>query len=285
MTLTAKILIFFGLIALFLVWVITPLFAGGVIDNNSGKLGDILVSTGINNGANSIGTWTDANFLKGEKGDIGLQGIQGVQGLQGIQGTSGINGLNGVNGTDGNDGYTPVKNIDYFDGKDGLNGIDGKDGLTGDTGLTGDKGDIGNTGNEGKAGKDVDPTIVNNLTQTNNEQTQRLNDADSRLSKLEKTQYVLETSFRILDTKRLTLRPFFRNNFTRNGMIDLAGLKVDIKLGKSYEEQQIEKINRRLDNIERIINHSPVIEKIVDKTGKIQSISITSNGLAVNGGF
>jgi len=107
---------------------------------------------------------------------------------------------------------------------------------------------------------------------------------DSRVSKLEETQYVLETSFRIVDTKRITLRPFFRQNFTRN-KVDIIGLKVDVKLGQSYEEKLISKINSRLDVIEKTIGNAPIIEKVVDSRGNVKSISIVGNGFNVKGDF
>lgn len=74
--------------------------AGGVTDVNNGNKGDILVSTGENNGANSVGEWTDSSFLKGKDG---------------------LNGKNGI------DGKTPVKGVDYNDGQS----------IKGDTGASG----------------------------------------------------------------------------------------------------------------------------------------------------
>jgi len=231
-------------------------------DDNDGNKGYILINTGTLQGGNDVGHWTDIKDvleLKGEKGDIGDTGLQGIQGLtgdrgeQGLQGINGIDGLNGEQGIQGDigdtgeQGYTPIKNVDYFDG---LNGKDGKD---------------------------VDPKEVKRLDS-------RIDDVSNRLSKLERTQFVLETSFRIVDTKRVTLRPFFRQNFTRN-KIDVVGLKIDIKLGRSYEEKLIEKVNRRLDLLEKTIGNAPIIEKVIDTKGNIKSITISANGLNVRGKF
>jgi len=94
----------------------TKIFAGGVTDNNDGILGQILVSTGKNQGAKSEGHWTDSGFLKGDKGDAGAIGATGQQGIQGISGQNGIDGKSGT---------------------DGKNGTDGKDGAKGDKGDTG----------------------------------------------------------------------------------------------------------------------------------------------------
>jgi hypothetical protein len=143
--------------------------------------------------------------------------------------------------------------------------------------LKGERGGIGATGQAGIDGKDVDPKEVKKLDNS-------IDGVNNRVSKLERIQFVLETSFRILDTKRIILRPFFRQNFTRN-KIDVAGLKIDIKLCRSYEEKLIEKINNRLDLLEKTIGNTPVIEKVIDKKGNIKSISIIGKGLKVSGKF
>ena len=65
---------------------------GVVRDNNNGQKGQILVHSGVVQGFfDDVGTWTDADLLKGEKGDTGEQGIQGIQGIQGEQGVAGNN--------------------------------------------------------------------------------------------------------------------------------------------------------------------------------------------------
>lgn len=88
---------------------VSLVYAGGVTDDNNGNLGDIFVSTGENNGANSVGTWTDPSFLKGEKGDKGDTGATGATGSQGDKGDTGNNGINGVNGENGEKGETGAK--------------------------------------------------------------------------------------------------------------------------------------------------------------------------------
>jgi hypothetical protein len=134
-------------------------------------------------------------------------------------------------------------------------------------------------------------TNISNINNVNDRQDKSINNLnskvdnlDNRVNKLERTQYVLETSFRILDTKRITLRPFFRQNFTRN-KVDVVGLKIDVKLGKSYEEKLIEKVNIRLDELGKAIGNAPIIERVVDNKGNVKSISIIGNGLKVNGEF
>lgn len=148
-------------------FIASTVFAGGVLDNNNNNLGDVLVGTGLNNGAASIGTWTDPDFLKGKDG---------------------ANGYTPIKGVDYSDGLTPVKGVDYFDG---VNGKDGKNGLN---------------------GKDL------------------------------KDQYKVGIEFRVLDTKKTTWLTYYNRDF--NNDTNEIGVKVQIKLGKSYEEKLIEKLKK-----------------------------------------
>ncbi len=91
-------------IAIGIIFLTSLAYAGGVVDNNNGSTGDILVATGENNGANSVGTWTnptDIPTLKGEKGDKGEQGITGT----GEQGERGLRGYRGYTGKGLKDQY------------------------------------------------------------------------------------------------------------------------------------------------------------------------------------
>lgn len=90
----------FFLLALFL-YNVTTVHAGGVTDTNNANKGDILVATGENNGANTVGEWKDSSFLKGEKGDKGDKGDTGAAGQQGEAGKAGENGTNGKDGKNG----------------------------------------------------------------------------------------------------------------------------------------------------------------------------------------
>ena len=186
-----------------------------VFDSNDGKVGQVLTYCG-EKGNNSIGTWADPSFLKGEKGDKGDTGAPGVA---------------GQNGTNGQDGYTPVKNVDYFDGKDGLNG---QDGAKGDTGAN---------------GKDVDPAMVESLQNINTDQNEQIRNSNSKIKALEKTQYVVEANARIYDTKRLTLLPFVRYNIGRD-KVDTVGLRFVVKFGSSYEEKKLAQLEARLKALE-----------------------------------
>ena len=92
-------------------------FAGQetIKDDNDGNKGYILINTGIQQGGNDVGHWTDITTIPELKGE------------QGIAGFDGLNGINGLDGQNGLDGYTPIKGINYFDGIDGINGEDGLD--------------------------------------------------------------------------------------------------------------------------------------------------------------
>jgi hypothetical protein len=142
-------------------------FAGGVTDDNNGNLGNIFLSTGQNQGANSVGHWADITSvpeLKGVKGDTGQQGI-------------GIDGKNGA------------------EGKTGTNGKDGQS-------------------IQGERGKGL------------------------------KNQYKVGIEFRILDTKHTTWATYMNRDF--NNGINEVGVKLTIKLGKSYELRKIEELERKL---------------------------------------
>jgi len=259
---------------------VSKAYSGGVTDNNNGNSGDILISTGQNNGSNSIGHWTDITTIpelkgekgdKGDKGDTGEQGIQGIQGDKGdigLQGQNGLNGLNGLNGEKGDtgdiglqgesglDGYTPIKDLDYFDGKDG------------------EKGDTGEI--DQKTLEEINNN-TKNITETNN----KIEDLDNRVGDLEKTQHVIVGEVRIYDSKKWKVKPFARYNFTRN-KVDTIGVKLTYKLGRSYEEKLIETQNARLEAIEnKLAIPETVLEReiIKDRQGNVISehLSISEN--------
>ena len=286
-----------------------------VKDDNDGNAGYILINTGTRNGQSDVGHWTDISDipeLKGEKGDTGAQGIQGIAGKNGKDGINGLNGKDGIgiNGLDGKDGYTPIKGVDYVDGIDGVNGIDGMNGVDGVDGYTpikgvdyndgvngadglsikGDKGDIGING------KDVDPITVTNLQNEdinlnnkitdnsnilNNHSSQlanhesRINDLDNRVGKLEQTQFKVQAEFRILDTKHFTISPYISQNFTRN-KIDEVGLRVTVKLCKSYEEKEIIKTNSRIERLEQYLALPEVKEGI--EQAQMRKIKVNTDG-------
>lgn len=64
-------------VAVFSLLFISTVYAGGVTDSNNGNKGDIFVSTGENQGVNSVGVWTNPSFLKVDTGATGQVGMTG----------------------------------------------------------------------------------------------------------------------------------------------------------------------------------------------------------------
>jgi len=223
-----------------------------VQDSNDGNKGYIFVYD-CEKGNDSVGEWVDPTTittLKGDKGDTGEQGIQGIQGNPGVAGQDGLNGLNGQDGINGIDGLNGEQGIQGFTGDKGDTGEQGIQGVQGVQGKTGVKGDKGDRGLRGKGLKNQQKAGI---------------------------------ELRVFDTKRTTFSIYMNNDF--NNKVTETGIKLTIKLGTSYEEREIAKTNRRLDRLEATIGTSPIIERVVDSKGKVKSISISANGLAVNGNF
>jgi len=235
-------------------------FAGQetIKDDNDGNKGDIFVNTGTQQGNNDIGHWTDITTIPELKGEQGVQGEQGIAGFDGINGIDGLNGDRGDTGEQGIQGFTGEQGIQGIQGIQGLignigntgeQGIQGVQGVQGKTGVKGDKGDKGDRGLRGKGLKD---------------------------------QYKAGVGLRIFDTKRTQGEIAYYRDF--NNQANEIVAKITIKLGSSFEEREIAKTNSRLDRLEKQIGNYPVITKVVEN-GKTKSISISANGLAVNGDF
>lgn len=282
-----EIIIFTSVIMFLVVFGLVGLsFGANVTDNGNGNQGYILVSTG--NGHQ--GNWTDPSFLKGAKGDKGDQGIQGIQGLPGIDGIDGINGIDGMNGVDG------------------VNGIGGAKGDKGDTGADGQDVDPMTVTNL----QNVDTTLQNNIngeavnrvngdnlldtkiTSVNStlnnhssilqDHENRINNLDSRVSKLEKTQFTIRTELKFIREKHLELGIYNVYSTTRSAVSEV-GINIVIPVGENYLDRENKKINARLDKIDRQLGNSTIIERTVDNTGKVKSIRISEGKVSVNGEF
>lgn len=264
----------FLIVLMFLVGSINIVYAGGVTDDNNGNNGYILVSTGENNGTNSVGHWTDASFLKGDKGDTGVTGAQGIQGLQGVKGDTGSQGLQGlkgdkgatgskgiqglrgntgatgsqgiagINGVDGRDGVDGAVGITGENGKDGINGVNGETGDKGDVGKQGVKGEQGVKGNTGSQGKDVDPAKVK-------EQDNRIDELNNKVNELEKPQGIIGLEIRVHDSRKWTVTTFVDYAPERSN-IDRYGVRFTYKVGKSYEEARLDELEARLKKLDNI---------------------------------
>lgn len=148
------------------------------------------------------------------KGEKGDQGDVGPQGPQGIAGQDGLNGIDGL------DGYTPIKGTDYFDGAPGVDGVIGA------------QGEKGNTGDEGKTGKQGEQGI------------------QGLPGKGLKDRIELIGEVRILDTKKTSWSVYAGQDV--NNRASIVGAKVVFKLGSSYEQRELEKLQTRLDKLEGI---------------------------------
>lgn len=135
---------------------------------------------------------------------------------------NGTNGTNGLNGTDGLNGTNGTNGINGLSGMSGSNGVDGKDGTS------------------GKDGKDgVNATV----------------DDSAKL--------VLDTAIRLYDGKRFQWQVF--NVYSLNRVADhdvigdgrnmMFGARVIFKLGKSYEEQRIEEQDKKIQLLEKLLDH------------------------------
>jgi hypothetical protein len=150
---------------------------------------------------------------------VDVKDVPELKGDPGISGKDGVTPVKGVDYFDGTDGKTPVKNVDYFDG---VNGADGKD---------------------------ADPATVNNLQNSINSNSSSINNLNNRLDNLEETQSIVGAEVRILDTKKWTVTLFADYSENRQ-MIDRTGIKFTYKIGSSYEEREIKKLQQRIEALE-----------------------------------
>jgi len=228
---------------------------------------------GINgqNGINGVDGIDGQDGAKGDKGDTGARGNRGYIGKTGAKGERGYRGEKGDVGARGLRGYKGDK------GNDGIDGLDGTDGELGETGQEGADGADGEQGEKGDKPKhewkgtelrfeDIDGTWgnytdlqgedgvlderhskqIDENTKNITTNTEKINDLDDRVGELEQTQVVVEGQVRIIDTRKWKVKPFVRYNFTRN-KVDVMGVKVTFKMGKSYEETRIEELEAKLN--------------------------------------
>ena len=257
---------------------------GNVKDNNNGNAGYILVNTGNQQGNhNDIGTWTDANFLKGENGVDGVDGVDGVNGKDGVDGNKGDIGLAGKDGTNGVDGERGLR---------GRRGKIGKTGDKGDLGLTGKDGDVGVGGNDGAIGADgdkgdigeqgiqglrgligeqgikgekgaLDKRQVEKIDNKINNNTRRLDNHENRIDTLEETDVNIVGEIDFIRKENFTMGVYGKYDIRHNEVPEV-GLKITIGLGKSESQVKRERLERRIENLERklnVIGVKPTVEK------------------------
>lgn len=209
--------------------------------------GRYYIETKYKGGYNGIDP--DYIYLDEIMGQDGIDGKDGINGEQGETGDKGDTGEQGIQGEKGDKGKQGEKGDIGLQGEKGQNGIDG---INGTNGERGEKGDTGLLDEETLNEITQNITNIDNLTDVNKKKvidnSKRLDDHENRLGDLEQTQVVVEGQIRIQDSKKLQTKPFVRYNFTRN-KIDLYGVKVIYKWGKSYEEKRIEELENRLEQL------------------------------------
>jgi len=237
---------------------------GNVKDNNNGNAGYILVNTGTQQGNhNDIGTWMDADFLKGENGVDGVDGVDGVNGKDGAGGNKGDIGLAGKDGTDG---------VDGLNGNDGAIGADGDKGDIGEQGIQGLRGLIGEQGIKGEKGA-LDKKQVEKIDNKINNNTRRLDNHENRIDTLEETDVNIVGEIDFIRKENFTMGVYGKYDIRHNEVPEV-GLKITVGLGKSESQVKREQLEKRIENLERKLNMIG-IEPTVEKTANGWKMSIS----------
>lgn len=87
--------------------------------------------------------------------------------------------------------------------------------------------------------------LINGVKTTDVRTTDEL---QNRLKHLEERQYILEGEIRVYDTKRWQTKVYAEYSFNRQTVSEV-GVKVQFKLGSSYEERLIEELNEKLEQL------------------------------------
>lgn len=130
------------------------------------------------------------------------------------------------------------------------NGNGNGNGCNGSVGPQGPKGDKGDTGASGLNGTNG----VDGANGTNGKDSQ----VDSHFSE---SNLAVDAAVRLYDSKRLQLQAFNIYGLGRhrgddifgNGHNLMYGMRLVLKLGKSYEEKRIEDLNKKISRLERLL--------------------------------
>jgi hypothetical protein len=280
---TDNILFIIGLLVIaFILLFFSNAYAANVTDNNRGTNGYILVNNGTGQGHQ--GTWTDPNNLpaivdlnKALNTEIddrlfGDKTLQTNLDTEINKRTNADNSLqNNINTVDTNSKGRDTALQNNID-------TEANTRSSADTSL---QSNISNVDDKQTSWNNKQDTSISSINKINDRQDTSINNLnnavdnlDNRVNKLEQTQYVAEAEFRVFDSKRLTIKPFIRQNFTRS-KLDTVGVRFTIKLGESYEEKEIAKTNVKVDNInsrlvaiEKRLGQPAYIEKTIIKDNK-----------------
>lgn len=154
-----------------------------------------------------------ANDDGDDVGSVGPQGPQGIQGVAGPIGPKGATGATGQTGTAGLNGANGAT------GNTGANGTSGAVGASGAKGATGNTGTTGATGAVGPQGTSADVPAI-----------------DPRLG----------VEVREWDSKHWSISSSASFGMQSSTARYIVEQKLTLKLGRSYEEQRIDALERRL---------------------------------------
>ncbi len=143
-----------------------------------------------------------------------IPGLQGAQGDQGIQGEQGLQGVQGEQGLQGETGVIDQQTLDTINT---------------------------NQTTETTSRIDADKLLQQNINATNS----RVDGLENEVHRLGETKTILGGTVRLFDSRKWEVHAF-DNYDVRRSHNDAFGVMVGFKLGKSYEEKQIEELKETL---------------------------------------
>ena len=87
---------------------------------------------------------------------------------------------------------------------------------------------------------------------------------DSRLSDLEETQYVFGLNLRLYDSRKMSWN-VFANYSANRSKLDRVGIDLTLKLGKSYEEKQIEELRGGIAELKSLLQNQEQRSTMFDR--------------------
>lgn len=257
----------------------TMSFAGNVKDSNNGVQGNVLIHTGnIQGQHNDVGKWVDSSSLFTDYSVDILNINNDIMNLQNhssqsFRYTSGSeNQINNFGYNDYfsenafknnliNNGYSKIydtnnSNLDLIEvGYYGLTGKPNKfdkdyvlreewkkySSQYQDIRIDKNKNIINTVNNNHTNWNNNQDSQIRNINNMNNRQDKAISNNSSRISDLEKTQFIVGGVIRVYDGKKWQINTFVDYSSTRN-KVDRTGVRFTYKVGKSYEEKRIEEL-------------------------------------------
>lgn len=114
--------------------------------------------------------------------------------------------------------------------------------------------DLNNESNARVAG---DVQLQNQVNATN----ARVNGVEGRVNNLERLKVIPEASIRVYDAKHLSMVAYDAYDAT-NGRNFAIGMRVQLKLGRSYEERRIDAQDKEIQDLKMLVSR---LERVIDK--------------------